>query len=351
MRARVLVLLALALPAHAQENPLAPGGQPLPVRASPAPAACGGFVDPERELILGLWEATGGGLEGELRIGQRGYPVRLAKGSQPDEWSGTFKVEAGSLPLSVQSASGKLLLRSGQVEYTLVRCISAAQLDQARVQQERPSKRQAYAAGALRTLITSEELFREGDKEGDGNLDYASSLQELARVGLIDPELGSGTAHGYRFELRGNDAVWAATANPLGQPGDKAFFVNQEGIVYYTTRGPITLPEDCKLPRGLTPVGMEEGTHDQDELDAIMAAGEEAVHAYESSRGATTDRALELARAKLRDVIGRLKAFLARPQYRVDGQLRQEFIRNEVHQDYWERLLADLERPTRVNDR
>lgn len=355
MRAPLLLVFALAVTAGAQEHPLAPGGQPLPVTPSRAPAACGGFVDAERGLSLGLWEASGGGLEGELTIGQRGYPVRLTKGDRDTEWSGTLQADERTFPLSVLAEPGKLILRAEQVEYTLFRSMTAAQLDQVRAQladlaRLRVQGNEAFAMAALRTLTTAQALFREGDKENDGSFDYASSLQELGGAQLIDAGLASGTKQGYRFELRAGDPIeflWAATANPIGEAGGRSFFVNHEGVVYYTSRGPIALPADCKRPRGLTPVGKEEGSLDQDELDEIMAAGQEALAACQSSKrasGATAGQAVESARGKLKDAIGRLQAFLGRPQSRVEGRLRPELTRYEGYLARWQQTLADLER-------
>lgn len=355
MRAPLLLVLALAVTARAQEHPLAPGGQPLPVTPSSAPAACGGFVDAERGLSLGLWQANGGGLEGELTIGQRAYPIRLEKGDRASEWTGTVQAEERSFPCSVLAEPGKLILRAEQVEYTLFRSMTAAQLDQVRAQladlaKLRAQGNQAFAVAALRTLTTAQALFREGDKENDGSFDFASSLRELAAAQLIDDGLASGTKQGYRFELRAGDPIeflWAATANPLGQAGGKSFFVNHEGVIYYTSRGPIALPADCKRPSGLTPVGKEEGSHDQDELDAIMAGGQEALAACQGAKrasGATAGQALESARAKLKDAIGRLQAFLGRPQSRVEGRLRPELTRYEGYLARWQETLADLER-------
>src|SRR5438445_5489578 len=51
---------------------------------------------------------------------------------------------------------------------------------------------EASAIGALRTVNTQEVLFKDGDKEQDGDNDYGM-LSELSNTGLIDSVLGSGT--------------------------------------------------------------------------------------------------------------------------------------------------------------
>ena len=45
------------------------------------------------------------------------------------------------------------------------------------------------AIGALKTMGNAQALFREADKEQDGNVDYADSLKELSDTQLIAAEL------------------------------------------------------------------------------------------------------------------------------------------------------------------
>src|SRR5205814_1086163 len=65
--------------------------------------------------------------------------------------------------------------------------------------QARKHGNEASAIGALKTIGTCEAMFREGDKERDGNLDYGM-LSELSRTNLVDTVLGSGTKQGYLFQ-------------------------------------------------------------------------------------------------------------------------------------------------------
>lgn len=120
-----------------------------------------------------------------------------------------------------------------------------------------------WAIGALKTIDTSQTLFREGDKEGDGLLDYGS-LQELSNAALIDPFLGSGVKQGYRFEVRASpttpEFLWFAVANPIepGVTGDRSFCTNHTGVIYYTSEHAIELFDggpECSIPVTLLPRG------------------------------------------------------------------------------------------------
>jgi hypothetical protein len=114
--------------------------------------------------------------------------------------------------------------------------------------------------GALKTIGTSQSLFREGDKDGDDTLDYGT-LSELHAAGLIDDVLGSGTKMGYTFRVwhapKTPEFLWMATANPIepGKTGDRYFVVNQEGVIHYTTAAPFGYRADCTIPEGARPVG------------------------------------------------------------------------------------------------
>ena len=102
----------------------------------------------------------------------------------------------------------------------------------------RKGSNEAGAIGALRTLTTAQALFREGDKDGNGKLDYATSLQALAAAGLIDTALGSGTKQGYQFEINipagtSSETFWGGAATPRspGKSGDRFFFVDETGVI------------------------------------------------------------------------------------------------------------------------
>jgi hypothetical protein len=123
---------------------------------------------------------------------------------------------------------------------------------------------EASAIGALKTIASSEAIFREGDKDQNGILDY-SDLKALGKTNLIDAVLATGKKQGYVFacapsgdaEKRGSR--WWATAVPEkpGVTGDRYFFINQDGAVH-SSKEPFEVDErSCEVPKGLAPVGAE----------------------------------------------------------------------------------------------
>lgn len=124
---------------------------------------------------------------------------------------------------------------------------------------------EAAAIGALKTITTSQTLFREGDKDVNEVLDYAASTIELSDASIIDSLLGKGVTRGYVFRVihsaTTSEFLWAAAADPLGPPGasgDRAFMTNHTGVIYYrlAVEGPAPLdPVECKIPDGWLPVG------------------------------------------------------------------------------------------------
>lgn len=110
----------------------------------------------------------------------------------------------------------------------------------------------------LKTINTAQTLFREGDKDRDGKLDFAS-LQELSSASLIDPILGSGTKQGFRFDCRPSpgspEFLWMAVAVPVSPEwGELSFAINQAGAVHCQDR-PIEWNPRCELPPGAWEVG------------------------------------------------------------------------------------------------
>lgn len=118
------------------------------------------------------------------------------------------------------------------------------------------------AVGQLKTLQVAQNLFRENDKERDDLLDYGT-LQELSNASIVDPVLGSGTKEGYVFQVRPSpttgEFLWFAVANPTapGTTGHRSFCTNHDGIIYYTTAGPLSLEDggvECEIPPRVVPV-------------------------------------------------------------------------------------------------
>jgi type II secretory pathway pseudopilin PulG len=116
------------------------------------------------------------------------------------------------------------------------------------------------AIASLRLIATSQTLFREGDKDGNGQANYGT-LAALSNVGLIDGVVGSGRKHGYLIQAGPSttapETLWFAVANPIspGGSGDRYFAVNHAGVVFYTDRAAVALnTTDCVIT-GMLPVG------------------------------------------------------------------------------------------------
>ncbi len=103
----------------------------------------------------------------------------------------------------------------------------------------RKGSNEAAAIGALRTLNTAQSLFREGDKDRNGTLDYASNLPMLSSNGnLIDSVLANGTKQGYNFTVvAATQFTWSAQASPVtpGKSGDRYFFIDESGVIRYNS--------------------------------------------------------------------------------------------------------------------
>mgnify|MGYP003572713666 CR=1 FL=1 len=110
----------------------------------------------------------------------------------------------------------------------------------------RKSGNESAAIGALKTISTSQSMYREQDKDQDGTLDYATLIADMSTYNVIDPVLGAGTKQGYIFTVGiptgGNEQfVWTADANPViaGTTGDRRFGTNQTGTIYYSATAAI----------------------------------------------------------------------------------------------------------------
>ena len=142
------------------------------------------------------------------------------------------------------------------VELLMVTAIGAviAAMSVPNLLQTRKHGNEAAAIGSLKTICTAEAIFREGDKENDGNLDYGM-LSELNNTGVVDSVLGSGTKRGYFFEVtysfNTSEFLWFGTARPTAPAitGDRSWATNQAGVLFYTTGAPMALDTDtCLLP-------------------------------------------------------------------------------------------------------
>lgn len=105
--------------------------------------------------------------------------------------------------------------------------------------QQRIVSNETAIIASLRALATAQAIFREADKDGDGQLDYGTLL-ELYKANLIDGGLGSGEKNGYRFQLTLGSASdkaglhsWSLVAVPTkkGESGERSFFIDQSTVI------------------------------------------------------------------------------------------------------------------------
>ena len=127
--------------------------------------------------------------------------------------------------------------------------------------QARKHGNETAAIGALKTIATSQSIFREGDKDGNGTLDYAS-LPQLSSTQLVDGVLGSGTKQGYLFFCGASSStsefLWFAMARPAvpSTTGDRYFETNHAAVIFYTTSAEFQLnTSDCTIAGSAQPVG------------------------------------------------------------------------------------------------
>jgi type II secretory pathway pseudopilin PulG len=118
----------------------------------------------------------------------------------------------------------------------------------------RASANEASAISSLRTMVSSQAMFYQGDLENDGNYDYAESLTELETAELIDNVLGSGTKSGYLFHLESGDpfSIWRASAVPVDNPttGTRSFYVDETGVIRYSRCGNAMVDEEEECDPG-----------------------------------------------------------------------------------------------------
>ncbi|MBI3724892.1 hypothetical protein HY251_13190 [bacterium] len=121
------------------------------------------------------------------------------------------------------------------------------------------------AIGSLKTISTMEMLFKEGDKDQNGKLDYGT-LAQLGETGLVDTVLAGGVKQGYFFTCQpGTDPekVFWAMARPAlpGTTGSRVFYTNQDGFVFYIQVGrdakdvPVPDPTTGAPPEGAVRLG------------------------------------------------------------------------------------------------
>jgi prepilin-type N-terminal cleavage/methylation domain-containing protein len=100
----------------------------------------------------------------------------------------------------------------------------------------RKSGNEASAVSSLRTLTTVVETYRSRFRS------YPASLGDLLSANYIDDALGSGTKAGYAFSFTGTTNTWSCAADPVtpGITGERYFFVNQTGVIRFSSTGTAT---------------------------------------------------------------------------------------------------------------
>lgn len=101
---------------------------------------------------------------------------------------------------------------------------------------------EATAEAALRTINTSAQSYRAVSTT------YPGSLNELAIAipPYIDSVLGTGAKNGYNFSITSTSNTFSATARPqvFGQSGRRSFFVDESGVIRYTSLDSVPVVTD-----------------------------------------------------------------------------------------------------------
>ena len=102
----------------------------------------------------------------------------------------------------------------------------------------RMAANEAAAIGALRTLSSAQENYR-----NNSGTNLYGTLAQLsgATPPYIDSALGAGISRGYTVAIVGtpdaNAYVATAVPNSVGTTGNRGFFIDQSGVIRFTTNG------------------------------------------------------------------------------------------------------------------
>ncbi len=107
---------------------------------------------------------------------------------------------------------------------------------------------EAAAIGSLRTLSSAQENYR--NNSGTGTYGTLAQLT-AATPPYIDSALGAGTSRGYTVAVVGTPDAdsWGASAVPttVGTSGNRGFFVDESGVIRFTTDGSAPDATDSSL--------------------------------------------------------------------------------------------------------
>lgn len=108
----------------------------------------------------------------------------------------------------------------------------------------RRSGNEASAVSSLRTLCTSNSQYRVRFGQ------YATGLPDLGAAGYIDEVLSNApfekSGYTFAYTLVSPRAQWEVEATPIGSAGERGFFVDESGVIRFTTDG--SAPDDTSPP-------------------------------------------------------------------------------------------------------
>ncbi|MBF0443023.1 MAG: type II secretion system protein, partial [Oligoflexales bacterium] len=112
-----------------------------------------------------------------------------------------FSILKGTLK---EKAKSKLLGKSGftlielMIVMSIMSVVSAIQIPS--LLRARASANEASAISSLRTVVSAQAMFYQGDVDTSEEYDYATSLETLTSACMMDNVLGTGTKNGYTFQ-------------------------------------------------------------------------------------------------------------------------------------------------------
>lgn len=193
-----------------------------------------GGQDPQAAFVEPLGSNVGWGVVSQPRLGTEGQDV--------------FAVPASVLALQLEDPAAALTFEKG-LEALLASVLT-------KVNAKGAGGDEGYAAAQLRALASAQTLFRELDKDNDGESDYGA-LEELASAELVGWELVGGNAQGWTFELKVTDPSerWIATArqNDAG-PDEPTLVIDQDCVVREVT-GRLELGDSTTMPEAAVDFG------------------------------------------------------------------------------------------------
>ena len=94
------------------------------------------------------------------------------------------------------------------------------------------SGQEAAVIASMRTISSTQEQYR-------ARYGTYANLTQLSAASFVDPVLGSGQKSGYTVAITATTNTWYCTAIPnvFNQTGVRGFYVDQSGVLRYTTNG------------------------------------------------------------------------------------------------------------------